>query len=410
MKSHVMQEGHWGARASGAGTRVMSIFLILSWSAVAGATPSLTSDPVAPFTLPPLASASTLSQPVAAITVLNEPPTRPVPEPAASETPPGNMRITPERKPEDPLFAEAPVAIVPQASAEAQTSVAAPPDPEQSVESQLNELNQRRDALAQKARKCQLQLMDLRRSNDPRREQVSTELRSLYRQMCNVESELLQLNERQQKRVAEQIAPEQEKARKYIEQMENLRGQMDKVQERIQEIDLENRQQTKEIFAAIEQTRRDIHVMEERLNRYGITYEPRTETPLPGPPLPSEPIQPPAVPEMPRLNAEPPEPIILIPPQPGQAEAQEEIENLREQIRRLQAEIDATRAQERAMQEERRPPSRSESSVRSESEQRRARANAPRQREQVFERPAYPPYPDNPYSVGSAGQAWYPNW
>jgi hypothetical protein len=338
---------------------VISIFLVLSFWGVAMARPGQLGDLSAS-----LAGASgSLAAP-------------PVSPPA--ETPPSS-RITPAREPNDPLFAPSP-------------SPAA--EPNQPVDALLAELNRSREDLAQRARQCQLRLMALGRGDTIKREVISAELRSIREQMCEVE--------RQMARLSEQCHRFQD-GRK-----EKLRAEMESIQRRLDDLDAQNQQQAKDIASALEQTRREIRVMEERLTRFGIAFTPREAPMVPYPPAASGRPLLPEVPATPAPEAEPPSARLPSPPV-AEAQPEESVRELKEKIRRLQAELDAACERERAIQAQT-LPSRPGSAA-DEFEQLRLRLDSLqsqiRQRQGVAERPAYS---GSPYSIGSAGQGWVPNY
>jgi DNA repair exonuclease SbcCD ATPase subunit len=281
--------------------------------------------------------------------------------------------------------------------------------PAQPPEARIDELNRRRADLVQRARQCQVQLMDLGQDNAPQREPLAAELQSIYRQMRGVETELVRMDEQRRKGLESQIASEQQRAADLIKQADKLRAETADVQRQIERLDAQNRRQAAEIASALEQTRREIRVLEERLDRYGISYERQPEPPAPQTPLPSGVIPRPEMPMTPRPSTGP-----IVRRNPAGTELNETILEVQNEVRRLRAELEASREREMAL-EGRIPPQLPGPGIVAELEQLRMRLGViERQMHQLSEqrtlRGEQPPCQDNPYSVGSAGSNWYPNW
>jgi DNA repair exonuclease SbcCD ATPase subunit len=251
-------------------------------------------------------------------------------------------------------------------------------EPGASIDNRLSALSRSRGELIEKARKDQEQLADL----TARRGRLAAEMQSLYEQMRGIETDLGRLDERRRRGMEDEIAREQERARNLIEQTERLRRETGEVQRRIEDLDRQGRRQATEIDAALKQTQRDLREMDQWLNRYGISYAPRTEPPAPKPKVE--------------------QPVPQVAPGAGKAavESNESLRIMQEQNRRLQAESEA--ALQRELPLESPTPPDSGSPPRSEE-----RHDQQRQRSGGAQAP--PGYRDNPYSVGSADHGWIPN-
>jgi hypothetical protein len=310
-----------------------------------------------------------------------------------------------------------------------------PTRPQQTVQIRINELNRRRSELTQKARQYQLQWMNQGQSNNPPRDQIAAELRSIHEQMCGIEKELVTLDEQRRQGIESQLAREQERARELIRGGDKLRAEAAEVQQEIERLDVQNRREAVEIAAVLDQTRREIRVMEQRLTSYGIDYSPRTEPPAVTPPVPPSPMRRREEPPMPRPNVPPPVPSNRPVPGPSPAELNGMIQNLREEVRQLRAELRAIAEREQAPPGTRVMPQPEPPMIGAELQQLHMRLDALEQqlhmgldavqhdvrmrldtverqlqRESARTAPPEPPGRHrSPYSVGSADQGWYPN-
>ena len=275
---------------------------------------------------------------------------------------------------------------------------AEPADP---VQNQINDLNRRREEWVQKARERESQWRELAGDNNARREQILTELRQIREQMYGVEKDLVRLDDQRRQRLESQIARAQDRARSLIEQIEKLRVQTGEVQGQMEQLNAQNRRQADQIASALEQTRRQIRIMEDRLSGPGIPYQPRIEPPIPNPPLPPEDRRRPGMPVAPGPGMQPP--MQRIQSVPGEA-----VRDLQEEVRQLRIEMQGTRQRVQELANRPQPP---DPTIRNDLEQLRVKLDAIQQQVQqtqaLVERRAHM---DNPYSVGSAGGTWYPNY
>jgi DNA repair exonuclease SbcCD ATPase subunit len=281
---------------------------------------------------------------------------------------------------------------------------AAPPDPPagpaEPVQGQLNDLNQRRDELAQKAHQQESELRELAQDTNARRERILADLRQIHDQMCGVEKDLVRLDEQCRQRLEGQIARAQNRARGLAEQVEKLRAETREVQAQMEQARARSRREAEQIASALEQTRRQIRITEDRLNGPEIRYQPRVEPPIPNPPLPPEGRPSPEMQVAPRPGV--PQPIRRIRPGPGEA-----VRDLQQEIRRLRIEMQGTRE---SVQELASRPEPAGPNVANGLEQLRVKLDAVQQQvqqtQEAVERQARM---DNPYCVGSAGGRLYPN-
>jgi hypothetical protein len=109
----------------------------------------------------------------------------------------------------------------------------------------------------------------------------------------------------------------------------------------------------------------------------------------------------PAVPEM-----MPPAPGMAPTPESAAAEPSDTVHDMQDQLRRLRAELDASRQRQETM-ESRSLPSRRVSAYDRGAERRQQRLDAVR--DQLQGSPTPPNYRENPYSVGTADRGWQPN-
>ncbi len=316
----------WGAAAA-----VVSIFLILSLERV------------------PCTQRATSAVPEA--TLADAPGnTAPTPEarPAEGQDP---GRITAPREPNAPLFAEPPR----EPNTPALTEPPQTAGPEAPEAEQIRTLNSTRDDLAQRARVCLAQLADLGRSRaeTPQRQQITAELRSIHDKMCDVAQQLLHLRQRHGEDIDGQIAQEQERARICGEQVERRRAEMEEVQRRMDALGEEDRERTREMAAALDQTQREIRVMEQRLGKYGISYTAYKEAALPkvalarGAVVVPDPV--PMAEMKPEPSAEPPVAQAAPPSAKTTPDSNEAVRNLQEQVRQLRAELEAANERQQAL-------------------------------------------------------------
>jgi DNA repair exonuclease SbcCD ATPase subunit len=278
---------------------------------------------------------------------------------------------------------------------------AKPAEQENTFEKQMNDLNNRREELARQARQQAQEARELRENRSAQEERVAGELRHTLEQMRGVERDLLGLQRQCEERTQRQMARESDRARGLAEQIEKLRAQTDEVRLHIERLNEENRRRTERIQTVLEQTRRQICILEERLgmtehreqpSRPGEWEEPEEQIRV----RPLEPRTEPSgglTPPMRRMPFRPEQPIM---------ELQEQVGQLRQEVHATGQKVDDLErrigwAQPNHLVQE--DLSQLQKQIASIQEQ-------VQQTQLLVERRLC----DNPYTIGNVGGRWYPNY